>query len=262
MLADIKKMIKLKIEYLKNVLNIFEWFLYSLSLASLIIFTYKVYAAQKLTSSFKKNSIKSYVRFEHIQYWNDNLNMLFGFSSFVGFIKMNKLLEKSKTIFILIASVNKSMNRMVFFIFVILIAYLSFAQIFFIILNQRMFAFSTFIGTLETLFEVTLGKFQAKAFWDASPWIGIASFILFNSVVVICLLNIFFTIVGESFNETKQSIYTENLDIMEGFLSVFKTAKKTKKRIHKIEDPDYYSQEKEIQSKVKSLSKKLENLKI
>ena len=213
MLAEIKKILKLKKEYFKNPLNLFEWVLYSFSMTSLAMFAYKINTASQILNSIKMYSTNAYIRLQHIKYWNDILNMCFAFCSFIGFIKMTKLLDKSRTIFILIAAIKKSIKKVSTFIAILIFLYISFGQIFYIILYDQLNSFSTYIKTLEVLFQMTLGKFDSGSILIASPILGLLLMFFFNIIVVLVLLNLFFSIIGESLFETKNTIQAKSLDL-------------------------------------------------
>ena len=212
MLIEIKKMYKLKKLYFVNSLNIFEWVLYSCSIASLIMFTFKTNSASQILDSVKLNSVNGYIRLQTIKYWNDMTNTCFALCTFVGFIKMTKLLDKSRSVFILITSLKNIIKRLFQFLLILILTYLTFGQIFYLILYDQLYSFSNYLKTLETLFQMTLGKFNSNAILTVSPLFGIVLIFLFNLIVVLSLLCIFFTIVGETFQITKKTLKVESLN--------------------------------------------------
>ena len=214
MIAQIKKIIKHNKEYFKNKLNIFEWILYSFSMASLAMYAYKIKTADKILGEIKTNSINAYIRLQYIKYWNDVLNMSFAFCSFIGFIKMAKLLDQNTRIFILQTAIKHSMKKLSIFIALLIFLYTTFGQIFYIVLNDQMYYYSSYIKTLEVLFQMTLGKFDSGSILTASPFLGALLIFFFNVITVITLLNLFFAIIGESLLEIKKTIKIESIHLL------------------------------------------------
>ena len=60
-----------------------------------------------------------------------------------------------------------------------------------------------------TLVQVILGKFQSDTILKQSPILGSATFILYNIVIIFIALNIFFTILTESFSKLKSDINSD-----------------------------------------------------
>ena len=234
MLIEIKKIIKLQKNYFNNALNIFEWVLYSFSLVSLVIFLFEINAVSQILNIIKTNSINANIRLQHIKYFNDLITICFAFCSFFGFIKMIKLLEKSRSIFILITSIKVSMIKLTTFIIFLVLLYTTFSQIFYLILNDQLNSFSSFLKTLEKLFQMTLGKFDSGIILKASPIIGVFLMFFFNTIVVLILLNLFFSIIGESLLETKKSTKIESLDFYNSIKKKLILLSKTNRRENNI----------------------------
>ena len=60
---------------------------------------------------------------------------------------------------------------------------------------------------------MTLGKFDSGSILIASPILGLLLMFFFNIIVVLVLINLFFSIIGESLLETKTTIKAESLDL-------------------------------------------------
>jgi hypothetical protein len=92
---------------------------------------------------------------------------------------------------------------------------MSFVQAIYLILNNEALEFSSLPNTMYTCFQIILGKFNADLFYDAESMVAPILFVAYNVCVVFVMLNIFVSILIESFNLVRvdKQLYEEDPEL-------------------------------------------------
>ena len=87
-----------------------------------------------------------------------------------------------------------SFKEISFFLFVFMVYWLSFVQIMYLFLNNSSIHFATFLKTVESCFQILLGKFSVEELFNGNKILGPIIFIFYNIVIVITMVTIFISI--------------------------------------------------------------------
>jgi hypothetical protein len=96
--------------------------------------------------------------------------------------------------------------------FIFMIIWMAFVQIMYLIFNENSPQFSTVVKTMETCFQMVLGKFEVDVMIKSNALFGTALFVLYNLVVVCVLMSMFLTIIADNYSEIAKD---ENLSLEE-----------------------------------------------
>jgi hypothetical protein len=128
------------------------------------------------------------------------LNYFIGFCAAFGSLRFIKLLRFSKNIIVFLLAFKKSLKELMSFGLIFFILLLSFVQAIYIIMNNKSIQFATFLSTLETCFQIILGKFNSDTFYHSDTFLGPAIFISFNICIVFIMISTFISILIENYN--------------------------------------------------------------
>jgi len=123
-----------------------------------------------------------------------------------------------------LAAFLKSLKELFSFSIVFFIVWLSFVQAIFILMNYQSYEFSTFNRSMETCFQIILGKFNANSFLLSNSVLTPILFAFYNIVILFVMFNIFVTILTDHYNLTKQDdmLYKKDPGLFNYIGSIFK----------------------------------------
>ena len=205
MVKEIKEIMKTtpKLAYFKRFWSYVEWMIVGFSWAAFAMYLYRIYEGDKISRLFKEynssSSLGKLIRLQSMANWNESLAFCLGFCAALGTLKFLRLLRFNTRISIFVESMKQSMQELIGFLFLFMLMFMAFVQLLYLTLNEKTGGFSTVIKTMQSCFQVMLGKFEVDPIWQANFVLGPLFFSLYNIVVVFILLNIFLTIVNDTF---------------------------------------------------------------
>lgn len=190
--------------YFKNIWNYLELSIIAFSWAAFSLYLYRVVATNKILKQLKNNSSdNTYIRLDYLSSCNDTLGMCLAFCAYFGTFRFLKLLRFNTRITIFMIAFKKCLNELIGFMFIFSLTWMSFAQIFYLLFNDKLISNSTIVKTMETCFEILLGKFQSDLILRYHPFLGTLTFTAYNLVMVFILINIFVTILSDGLSKIR-----------------------------------------------------------
>ena len=232
-----------KYKYFKQFWNVINLSLFILSIASIPIYLYKIY------SMYDLDKIKSLSNINNLTKWNEILSILMSFCSFLAIIKMIESLKFNSKIHYLSLAIENSSKELISIMIVFIILWLSYVQLMFIVYNEQSFGYSTFIKSMETNFQIILGKFNIKPLIQANFTTGAIIFSSYNIIIVMIMINFIITIISDNFAIAReQSKKIKQLTIFDHMIKRVKLALKREKEQFSefkdaekfVENPDYF----------------------
>ena len=211
MFKEVRLMMKEKWKYFLQFWNYIELVVIAFSWAALSMYLYRMYAAYKILDAFK-NSNSEYINLQYTSYCNDLLGMCFGFCAACGTLRFLKLLRFNQKIIVYMVAFKNCARELLSFGFIFMIIWMAFVQIMYLIFNENSPQFSTVVKTMETCFQMVLGKFEVDVMIKSNALFGTALFVLYNLVVVCVLMSMFLTIIADNYSEIAKD---ENLSLEE-----------------------------------------------
>jgi cytochrome b subunit of formate dehydrogenase len=93
------------------------------------------------------------------------------------------------------------------------ILWLAFVQLMHLLFQTKILGFSTFPRSMTTCFQMMLGKFQVDGLLQANMFFGPLMFAVYNIFIVFILLNMFVSIINDSFASVRKNAEKQNDDL-------------------------------------------------
>ena len=103
-------------------------------------------------------------------------------------------------------------ENLLMFGLVFAIIFFAFVQFFYLIYSIQIQNFSTFVNSAETCLQMFLGRFNFYAMQANAPFLGPFFFFIYVVTVAYILINMFLSILNESFSAVRQDISKQNND--------------------------------------------------
>ncbi|VDN20051.1 unnamed protein product [Dibothriocephalus latus] len=157
-----------------------------------------------IVGSFAAIAIFAYVNIEtkkltRVAMWNEILAYLVAVVTFIAILTLLHIFRFNKHIGLL-GSVLRYANRDMKYFFVVFgIVFFSFVTTFYLLFLDTLAAYSSFIYSMETSFQIVLGKFDVTSMYELEPLLGPMVFAAFTLFIVFIMLNMFVAILTDSF---------------------------------------------------------------
>jgi hypothetical protein len=127
-----------------------------------------------------------------------------------------------------------------------MLVWLSFVQVFHLLLNSEAKEFASFSDSLGTCFQIILGKFNSNAFTQAQSFLPMPFFVAYNVVIIFIMVNLMVSILVSGFDSARKDTHLSDDDpdmfdyLKEVFVSLNpfenKDKKKNEESQHKAQD--------------------------
>jgi hypothetical protein len=156
----------------------------------------KFYEMIKIFKDIKdsKSNNDIYINLQYVSSLNESLTIVLGLCAMFFTLRLFKIIEFSKNIKLFIYTLIKSLTEIFLFLVLFMVYWLSFAQIMYLLLNNSSIHFATFLKTVETCFQIMLGKFSVDEIFNGNKILGPIIFIFYNIVIVMTMITIFISI--------------------------------------------------------------------
>lgn len=191
----------------------------------------KYFSSERVKEFLQKTSGYDYIKLQELNYSHESFSNCISFLTAFGTIKFLKLLRFNARVYLLAFTLKSGASELANFGILFLILWLTMVQMFYFYFNNKMAVFSTFVKSMETCFQMMLGKFQVDPLIKAHFFLGPVFFLLFNILIVIFLINIFVSILNECFIMAKRDAekHFADYDILSYFKNKFSFLSKEKK---------------------------------
>ncbi|XP_033100581.1 polycystic kidney disease protein 1-like 2 [Anneissia japonica] len=209
--------------YFKNVSNLLEFTILSLCLTAFVVFIYRYFVIKKLQSEREEN-IRGFMNFQFFGQLDQLYYYIIGIVLFISTIKFLKLLRFNRKMLLLANTIGSCYKELLNFFFMFLIIFASYGACGYMLFGTRLYAYSTIVGTFESLFSTLLGKFDFEAMKQTNRILGPLFFFSFILMIVFILMNVFLTIVNEAFARTRaeNEQMQNSLEIVDFMIERFK----------------------------------------
>lgn len=129
------------------------------------------------------------------------MNYFIGICAALATLRCLKILRFNKRIIVFLHALKYSLKELTSFGLIFLVAWFAFTQLFYVLFNYKLVAFSTLPNSLNTCMQMVMGKgsflfIDKNGDYDLK---GICLFYIFVICVIFILMNIYLTIVNESY---------------------------------------------------------------
>lgn len=182
------------------------------SLGAIAIYAYVAIEANKLTVIFYSSNGNGYSNFQMVANWNEVLSYLVALITFVAILMVMHILRFNKNIGLLGSVLVYAHKDMKYFFVVFAIIFFSFVVTFFLLFYDTMPAYSTMISSMETSFQIVLGKFDVTGMYEREPILGPGVFATFSLFIIFIMLSMFVAILTDSFGMVRMNPALQNHD--------------------------------------------------
>ena len=189
----------------------FSWTAFSMYL-------YRLYASFELVDKLKlikaeKEEIHSlYLNLQYIAYCNELLKNFMALCAGLATIRFIKLLRFNKKIIVFLQAFVYSVKELLSVGICFGIIWIAFVQCIYVIFNDKSPQFSSFLTTMETCFQIILGKFDVKPMTNSNAVFGPLIYVLYNILIIFILINIILSVLTEHYSKAKLSNDLEKQD--------------------------------------------------
>nr|CDS18442.1 Polycystic kidney disease protein [Echinococcus granulosus] len=204
LIKEIRNLFLQRLHYFSTFQAWAQMFIIFCSFGAIAIYAYIITEVKKLTLEFYRSNGNGYANFQMVANWNETLSYLVALVTFVAILMLMHILRFDKNIGLL-GSVLRYANRdMKYFFIVFAIIFFSFVVTFYLLFFDTMTAYSTMISSMETSFQIVLGKFDVKGMYEREPVLGPMVFATFSLFIIFIMLSMFVAILTDSFEVVRR----------------------------------------------------------
>ena len=212
-IKQIKQIFEQKFGYFKQFYNYIDICIISFSWTAISMYLYRLNASNEIFAKIRlhknENMEQMFINLQYICYCNDLLTLFMGLCVTFGTLRFIKLLRFNKKIIVFIQAFRNSVKDLVASGVCFMLIWMAFVQAIYLIFSEKSSQFATLLTTMETCFELILGKFDVRPMISSNAVLGPTFYVFYNVLIVFMLLNIIFSILTDHYNEAR---LTNDLD--------------------------------------------------
>ena len=221
--TEIKQAYRLRKQYFKDPWNWLEVSQIVLIVTGAVALLQRTYFTQKAISQMKYNP-GQFISFIQATSWDETFVYLLAFLVFLANLKLLKLMRFNHRIYLFTKTLSKAALPLFSFLVVFLVFYIAFSFLFYFIYGSVLPEYRSFLTTIETLFSAVMGGFDFETVQANNRLLGPVIFFTFQMVMVMILMNVFLTILMDSFAEVQadEHLKSKDYEVVEYMLRQFK----------------------------------------
>jgi hypothetical protein len=206
LVIEIVKMLNTDIkEYMSEFWSYIEWSIIITACISCIMILSRLRAAQEVLDFFKQTAGYGYMKLQNVNDTNQILTYSLGVCAALGTIKFLKMLRFNRHIAYLGMTLKLCLHELVFCSMAFFLIWIAFVQLMYFIYNKDLREYASPIKSMESGFLTILGKFDAKQFlYSTDSILAPLVFASYNTVMLCFALNIFISIITDSFDKVRR----------------------------------------------------------
>ena len=232
--------------YLRDPWNYFDMAVIISSITTIVFYFMRI-VATKIVIRRANEDPYSFTNFNYVVAIDSLVTSVMSFTVFVSFLKFMRLLRFNRRIGMLTSTLKACISPLCSFFLLFIIVFLAYTQFAFLIFGQKMSDYASFGRSVANMLGMTLGSFDFAALESTNRIIGPIFFFSYIMVMIMILMNVFLSIINDTFNEvnsdvSKQSSDSEIADfMMDRFVATIKRTGATIQPIYK-EPKDHLDQ--------------------
>ena len=211
--------------YFKSFEIYLEWFLIIAFFVGLIFYLLRIREREII----RELSGSSGFNLAYLYSLDESIKLTFAFCVSLSYLKIFGLLSFIKEYYILSMVLKKNHLTIFGFFIIFLASYLIFVQYIYLTFFDVSDHFSTFIKAMQTCFAIFLGKFDFDKYFPQKLVLAHLTFVAYNSLVVLVLLNLFQIILNQSMIDVKRQNFKTKIDLIKNCIDLLKEKLSSKK---------------------------------
>ena len=208
---ELKMVKKEGMGYLKNPWSMVEVFVTLLSMSLVVLYFVRIKFTSDSVKAMRMDHDK-FVSFHYTAFLDEWINAMMGLIVFLSFLKIVRLLRFNRRMSLLAQTLKVCFPRIFAFLLIYGMAFFAYSQFACLVFGQSMEGFGTILRSAATLMDTILGKFALKEITEANRLIGPTFFYFYTVTMVFILINMFLSIINESFSEVKSDVNKQSND--------------------------------------------------
>ena len=223
MYAEIKKMYKLRKDYFRDPWNWLEMAQIVLILTCAGAIFQRTSFAQNAIEQMKSNPEK-FISFSRTITWDEVFGYSLAFLVFFANLKLLKLIRFNHRIYQFTQTLSTAASPLMSFMIVFSIFYVAYSILFYAMFGAILPEYRSFLFTIETLFNTIMGAFDFEIIRENNRILGPIIFFSFMMIMVMILLNVFLTILMDSYAEVQEDehLTSEDSEVVDMIIKRFK----------------------------------------
>jgi hypothetical protein len=242
-------------EYWCDFWSYIEWSIIISAWISFFMFILRYIKAQEVLSFFNTTQGYGYINLQRVNLYNQILTYSLALCSSLSSVKFIKMLRFNKNIAFLGLTLKNCFGELISFTFIFFIVWFSFVQVMFLVYGSDMLGYSSIMNSMDTAFQVMIGKADVSQIQKGGlKYLGPMIFSAYNVVVTFFALNIFISIITDSFAKVRDEAkaHPNKLDFIDIYLEKLQNFLKINKSEKKV--PENYMSNKSCSGKLDGLS--------
>ncbi|XP_070582204.1 polycystin family receptor for egg jelly-like isoform X2 [Ptychodera flava] len=196
--------------FFKQFWNIIDFTLTVLGISLVVMYLVRYTVTLYYTGTLEETDRSEFLNFQYVASLNELYTLFIGLVVFFAFIKALHLLRFNQRIGMLAATIKYASETLVPFSVLFSLVLGNFAAFGFLRFGRILWAFASFISSLETLLQTFIGKFYLEDLSESI--IGPLYFVLFSIICFFILLNMLVSIVVDAFTQVRQDASKQSND--------------------------------------------------
>jgi hypothetical protein len=199
------KFFKMKgLNYFLQPYNYIDLALISFACASFSMFLYRLYESHEIDKKIHlKEYTNTFISFQYLSYCNDCLSYFLGICTACATLRLVKVFRFTKRIIVFLKAFTRSLGEIISMGFILILTWMSFVQLFYLLMNSQTLEFASMLNSMETCFTIILGKFDSKVFLEST--LALLVFVAYNIVILFVFINLFVAILIENLHLTQKN---------------------------------------------------------
>ena len=193
-------------EYLYDFWTYIEWSIIVTAWIAFVMFMQRLTTANEVLSFFKNTQGYAYIKLQKVKSYNEQLTYSLGMCVFFASIKLLKIFRFNVNISVLGLTLKHCFIELASFSAVFFIIWFAFVQLMYLIFGSNIKGYSSLTNAMSTSFQVMIGKTSLGDISMVSSVLGPSVFSAYNIIILYFVLNIFITIIMESFDKVRYEI--------------------------------------------------------
>ena len=221
--TEIKEVYKLRKRYFKDPWNWLEVSQIVLILTGAAALMQRTFFTNKAISQMKANP-EQFISFIQATTWDEIFVYLLAFLVFTANLKLLKLMRFNHRIYLFTKTLSTAAMPLLSFLVVFSVFYIAYSILFYAMFGRVVSEYRSFLTTIETLFSTVMGGFDFEIIRENNRLLGPIVFFSFNMIMVMILLNVFLTILMDSFAEVQadEHLKSKDYEVVEYMLQQFR----------------------------------------
>lgn len=221
--TEMKQMYKLRKDYFKDPWNWLEISQIILILAGAAALLQRTFFTQRAIDRMKA-SPDQFISFIQATTWDEIFGYLLAFLVFFANLKLLKLMRFNHRIYLFTKTLSTAATPLLSFLVVFFIFYIAYSILFYSLFGPLLGEYRSFLSTIETLFNTVMGAFDFEIIRENNRLLGPIVFFSFMIIMVMILMNVFLTILMDSFAEVQEdeNLKSKDTEVVEYMLNQLK----------------------------------------